>query len=284
MTTIDQANQRLQRFNRIVNRQKCYEFDHKESLKVGVDLGTSSIVLTVLDQQNQPVYGCFEHADVVRDGLIVNYGQAVEIVRRLKGQAEDVLGVSLVLAAGAVPPGTVGRNQDVVGNIIESAEMAVSILIDEPTAASTFLGITEGAVVDIGGGTTGISIFKSGKVIYVNDEPTGGHHISLVLAGHHRISLAEAEILKRDVVEAESCFPIVRPVVEKMAEITRQSLCQFPSDSLYLVGGATCLNEFAPTFSHYLKQPIQQPIYPQFVTPLGIAMSSCEGGRLWKPS
>ena len=52
-------------------------------------------------------------------------------------------------------------------------------------------------VVDIGGGTTGIAIVKKGKVTYSADEATGGHHISLTLAGNRRISLEEAEQYKR---------------------------------------------------------------------------------------
>lgn len=47
---------------------------------------------------------------------------------------------------------------------------------------TSVLGITDGAVVDVGGGTTGISILKDGKVIFTADEPTGGTHMTLVLA------------------------------------------------------------------------------------------------------
>ena len=46
----------------------------------------------------------------------------------------------------------------------------------EPTAANQILKIQNGAVVDIGGGTTGISILENGKVINVDDEATGGTH------------------------------------------------------------------------------------------------------------
>lgn len=38
---------------------------------------------------------------------------------------------------------------------------------------------------------------KKGKVTYSADEATGGHHISLTLAGNRRISLEEAEQYKR---------------------------------------------------------------------------------------
>ena len=49
--------------------------------------------------------------------------------------------------------------------MVEGAGFEVINVIDEPTAAASVLEITDGAVVDVGGGTTGISILKDGKVI-----------------------------------------------------------------------------------------------------------------------
>lgn len=66
----------------------------------------------------------------------------------------------------------------------------------------------------------------------------------------------------------------MRPVVEKMAEITRVHLEKSPSEPLYIVGGASAYSQFKDTFESYLKTPVFQPNYPQYVTPLGIAMSS----------
>lgn len=43
-------------------------------------------MLVVLDEKS-PDFGAFEYADVV-DGLVINYQRCVEIVRKLKGQAE----------------------------------------------------------------------------------------------------------------------------------------------------------------------------------------------------
>lgn len=72
---------------------------------------------------------------------------------------------------------------------------------------------TTAGVVDIGGGTTGIAIVKKGKVTYSADEATGGHHISLTLAGNRRISLEEAEQYKRG--HGEEIWPAVKPAVRK---------------------------------------------------------------------
>ena len=98
--------------------------------------------------------------------------------------------------------------------------------------------ITDGAVVDVGGGTTGISILKDGKVIFTADEPTGGTHMSLVLAGYHGISIDEAEELKKDTNQESEVFPIIRPVVQKMASIVRNFLKGYEVPAIYVVGGA----------------------------------------------
>ena len=73
----------------------------------------------------------------------------------------------------------------------------MSHVLDEPTAVEDLLQLDNAGVVDIGGGTTGIAIVKRGKVTYSADEATGGHHISLTLAGNRRIPLEEAEQYKR---------------------------------------------------------------------------------------
>ena len=43
---------------------------------------------------------------------------------------------------------------------------------------------------------TGISILKDGKVIYTDDEATGGSHMTMTVAGHYKIPYEEAEVLK----------------------------------------------------------------------------------------
>lgn len=276
MEDIKEANIILEKFNDIVNTGKFNSFDEEDELKVGIDLGTSSIVLVILNSKNQPVYGSFEYANVVRDGLVVDYINAVEIVNRLKQEAEKIMSVELTKASGSVPPGTVHKNKAVVGNVIESADMEVVQIVDEPTAASCLLKIYEGAVVDVGGGTTGISTFSNGQVEYIFDEPTGGSHMTLVLAGYYKILIEEAEQLKRNKQKEKQNFLILQPVVEKMAEITQRSLEKAGTNNdypIYLVGGASNFTDFAPTFSKYLNRTVIKPKFPQFVTPIGIAMS-----------
>jgi len=271
---MEQVINKIQKLAAIMNQDKPQPVAKESSLKVGVDLGTSSIVLVVLDQDDEPRFGAFEYADAVRDGLVVNYRESVEVVKRLKERAQKCLQIPLTHAACAVPPGTVGNNRKVVAHVIESLEMEVTAIVDEPTAAASVLNIKDGAVIDVGGGTTGISVFKGGEVIYTADEPTGGTHMTLVLAGYYGISTEEAELKKRQDQQMRSNFNIMKPTVEKMAEITRRHLEITPSEPLYLVGGATTGKEFYTIFTEYLNMSVFHPPSPELVTPYGIAMNA----------
>lgn len=91
--------------------------------------------------------------------------------------------------------------------------------IDEPTAAAAVLDLQNGAVVDVGGGTTGISVFENGEVIYTADEPTGGTHMTLVLAGYYGVPVEEAEQNKRAQKDSSEHFSVMRPVVEKWQKL-----------------------------------------------------------------
>ena len=75
-------------------------------LKVGVDLGTAYIVLVVLDEENNPVACEKQAAQVLRDGVVVDYTGALRIVRSLKEKLEARLGTELVNCAIAMPAGT----------------------------------------------------------------------------------------------------------------------------------------------------------------------------------
>lgn len=241
---------------------------------VGVDLGTACIVTVVLDENHRPVAGAYEYADVVRDGMVVDYIGAVEIVRRMKAELEKKLGVDeLLYAAAAIPPGTDDLDGGAVKNVVEAAGYIVTALEDESTAANKVLQIQNGAVVDIGGGTTGISIFKDGKVVYVADEPTGGTHFSLVLAGAYKKSFEEAERFKRDPSNYREILPVLKPVIEKVSTIISRHIEGHQVDNILLAGGTCCLSGIEKIIEQKTGVPTYKPEDPMFVTPLGIACS-----------
>lgn len=261
----------MNRFAKVVNQQKAMAY--AGNIKVGVDLGTANIALSVVTEDNQPVAGTLYPASVVRDGIVVDYIQAVEIVKKLKREMENLLGIALSQAATAVPPRSMEGNQKVMTNVLESASFEVTDVVEETNAAASVLGIADGAVVDVGGGTTGISILKNGEVMYTADEPTGGTHMSLVLAGYEKISFEKAEIWKKDKSKEDEVFTIIKPVVEKMATIIQKHLEGFDDvKTIYVVGGASTFDGFANVFRKQLGIETLKTKHPLLITPLGIAI------------
>ena len=250
-----------------------FKFNKKEKLLVGVDLGTAYIVLVVLDQALNPVACEMEFAQVVRDGLVVDYTGAVRIVRRLKEKLEERLGVELTHAAISVPPGTGEATTKTHQYVIESTGMEVSNILDEPTAANMILEIDNGVVVDIGGGTTGLSVLENSEVVYTADEATGGTHLTLVLAGNYKISIDEAEELKKDPSKQKEIFPAVLPVLQKMATIVKNHIEGRHIESIYLVGGTCCIEGIEKVFEKETGIKTYKPANPFLVTPAGIAQS-----------
>ncbi len=252
--------------------------DLEMPLKVGVDLGTSNIVITVLDQKDRLVAFALRPAKVVKDGIVVNFLEASRILSELKAELEARLGLELTEAATAVPPGIMEGNVRVISNVVAAAGFKVVGVIDEPEAAALMMGIDNGAVVDIGGGTTGVSLIKNGKVAYSVDEPTGGSHMTLVVAGGCGLDFDRAEKFKTSPDNYQQVFTMIRPVIEKMAQITKDSLKE-AVQAIYLAGGASCLEGIEKVFEKYTGIKSYKAGNPLLVTPIGIAMSVPKAGR-----
>jgi len=262
------ANELSARVNPVIGNPVKYT---GQRLKCGVDLGTACIVIVVLDESDNPVACEMEFASVIRDGLVVDYFETLDIVRRLKERIEGGIGQELTHAAIAMPPGT-GANERTHKYVVEGAGFEVSNVLDEPTAANAVLKVKNGVVVDIGGGTTGYAVIREGKVVKVGDEPTGGTHLSLVIAGHRGIPLEEAEEYKLDKGNHPLLLPIVRPVIEKMATIIEKGIEGFGTETIYLCGGTCNLAGVGEVFEAVCGLPVFMPDHPMLITPLGIAM------------
>jgi ethanolamine utilization protein EutJ len=145
-------------------------------------------------------------------------------------------------------------------------------MVDEPTAANAVLGLGDGAVVDVGGGTTGVAVIRDGRVRYTADEPTGGTHFSLVIAGALDLSFEEAEVLKCDPGQHRRLFPLVRPVMEKVGSIVARHIRNHPVETITLVGGTACFAGIAEVVEAVTGIRTVVPAHPLFITPLGIAL------------
>ena len=262
------CDQMVRRFEQVIEKPVR---ERSSVYYTGVDLGTACVVLAVLNDRFEPVAGAYRYADVVRDGMVVDYIGAIRIVREMKEELEEKLGSQLIYAAAAIPPGTDALDSGAIKNVVQGAGFEITALPDEPTAANAVLNIRNGAVVDIGGGTTGISVLKDGKVVYVADEPTGGTHFSLVIAGAYKMSFADAEIYKRDKKNHKELLPVLKPVIEKVSSIISRHIEGREVDGIYLVGGTCCLTGIEGIIEKKTGIPTYKPGNPMFVTPLGIA-------------
>jgi ethanolamine utilization protein EutJ len=245
---------------------------YRGTLHVGVDLGTAYTVLIVLDETYQPIAGAYQFAQIVRDGLVVDFVGAVALLREMKARVESKLGFELKSAASSYPPGVAQAEVRATANVLYAAGLECSGLVDEPTAANNVLKIEDGAIVDVGGGTTGIAILENGKVVYTADEPTGGTHFSLVIAGAKNISFEQAEELKKNPIEQPRLLPVIRPVMEKVGSIVGRHIRGYNVKKLYLVGGTCAYPGMDKVIQEYTDIETVVPGSPLFVTPLGIAM------------
>lgn len=264
------CNQLVREFEKVV---KTPILNKSSVYYTGVDLGTAYIVLAVLDENYQPVAGAYRFASVVKDGMVVDYIGAIRIVKELKQELELKLGTELIYAAAALPPGTFTLDSGAIKHVVQGAGFEITNVLDEPTAANAVLKIKDGAIVDIGGGTTGIAILKDGNVIYVDDEPTGGTHFSLVIAGAYKMSFDDANQYKQDFKNHRELIPVLRPVIEKVSSIISRHIREYQVKEIYLVGGTCCLNGIEDIIAKQTNLPTYKPQNPMFVTPLGIALN-----------
>jgi ethanolamine utilization protein EutJ len=246
-------------------------------LRVGVDLGTAYTVLIVVDEAGRPVAGRAQFAQIVRDGLIVDFIGAIRLITRMKAEVEADLGRKLSAAATSYPPGVPAAEVKATKNVLIAAGLECIDFFDEPTAANALLGIEHGAVVDVGGGTTGIAIVENGKVIHTVDEATGGTQFSLVIAGALGIPFEEAEVLKKDPKNRDLVYSLTSPVMQKVGSIVARHVRGFDVPAIHMVGGTSGMMGMGKTVAEMTGIPVHVPINPMFVTPLGIALTDSVG-------
>lgn len=116
-------------------------------------------------------------------------------VRDPRGMVGDTLGVDMHVLTGDSAP---LRNLELA---INRSHLSVERLIATPYAAGLAALVDDelemgAACIDMGGGTTTISVFSEGKFVYGDSIPVGGNHVTLDLAKGLSTSLDAAERLK----------------------------------------------------------------------------------------
>jgi cell division protein FtsA len=116
-------------------------------------------------------------------------------VRDPRGMVGDALGVDMhVLTADAAPL----RNLELC---INRSHLSVERMVATPYASGLAALVGDeadmgAACIDMGGGTTTISIFFNGRFVFADAIPIGGHHVTLDMARGLSARLEDAERLK----------------------------------------------------------------------------------------
>ena len=238
----------------------------------GIDLGTSTVVLTVVDGDGLPALVATEPCEALRDGVVVDFGGAVEAVTRLVETAAAGTGHRIAAAVAGYPPGIGPNESRACRFVLERAGLDCTALTDEVSAANAVLGVSDGVLVDVGAGSTGVGIFRDGELVEVGDVPGGGHHLNLILAGALGISIEEAERRKR--TDGADHLPILRPGLERIAVSIERLSAGHGSLPVHLAGGGLMLPGAAGIVSQYLERSVVEYPHALYITPLGLAWSS----------
>ena len=190
--------------------------------------------------------------------------------------AEDI-----VTAAGITPPPTIDvAAPQGINNLIQALDNGV--LPDTYVRNGTLVQLVHVtattnnsnqraplAVVDVGGGSTGVGVFRDGVLTRLDDRPGGGHHLDLVLAGALGIPVEEAEPYKR--THPRESLPILVPGLQKIAENVRDLTRGDEDLPLHLAGGALMVPGADDVLASYLERTVVTYPHALLITPLGIA-------------
>ena len=129
MSTNPQA--RLAQFAQLVRTGRVAHKNAKRSgLRLAVDLGTANIVLAVVDGSNRPVAGGLRRANVVRDGVVVDWFGAVTNVREILEEIQPTLDHTFDEAAVTIPPGISEGTVKVFTNVLDACELTPAEVVD----------------------------------------------------------------------------------------------------------------------------------------------------------
>lgn len=239
-------------------------------------------------------------------------------IRNPLGMVGDALGVSMHAITAVSGPirnleTCIARcHLDIAGKIATPYAAGLATLV----ADEMDLGAT---VVDMGGGTTSISVFFDGNLVFADVLPVGGNHVTSDIARGLSTTLAHAERLKtlygsalggpndaRDTIsvphlgeddgEGASQVPrsmltaIVQPRIEETFELVRDRLidCGLSSISgrrVVLTGGGSQLNGAREVAARILSKQVRlgRPLRLQGLAEpsAGPAFAACAGIALW---
>ncbi len=246
---------------------------------------------------------------------VVKYYLNDEVFISLEGHKADYIGCDIIVTF--LPEDVVDGLYSAVGQ----AELSVGNMTLEPIAAIN-VAIPENfrmlniALVDVGAGTSDISITKDGSIIAYGMIPHAGDELTEVIVQHYLVDFRMAELMKRQSTESDDVeyedimgiphkissaelWEVVEPTVEKITKEIADKIRQLNGDksvsACFIVGGGGKIEGFTDSLAKHLdivservalrgEEVLKEVIFeqedikkdPLLVTPIGICMNYYE--------
>ena len=306
-TCIAAAGRVLKTVNTIVE----YEYP-EETVVTGEDIHTMDLLgvekaQRILNESNDTKFKfyCVGYS-------VVKYYLNGDVISNLEGHKADVISEEII--ATFLPEDVV----DGLYSAVEFAGMKVANLTLEPIAAIN-VAIPEAfrmlniALVDVGAGTSDISITKDGSIIAYGMIPSAGDEITEAIVQHYLVDFKTAEYIKlastteetidyQDIMMIKHTIPstevweLVEPLVNKLTKDIADKIKELNGDksvsATFVVGGGGKVHGFVENLAEELELPKervalrgeevlqevrfeQQEIKkdPLLVTPIGICLN-----------
>lgn len=194
----------------------------------GREVGEIDVRRVIAATQAVPLLGGRETLHVIPQEFIVDAYDGIEQPLGISGERLEAR-VHLVSAASTS-----------IANIVHAcgkAELSVDGIMLQPLASAQAVLMPEErdlgvVVIDIGGGTTDIAIFSGGKLRYTSVIPVAGNHLTNDLAVGLRVSIREAERIKRfygccldDMPDGEASVELHMTGGGRNKNVTKRSIC-----------------------------------------------------------
>lgn len=246
---------------------------------------------------------------------VVKYYLNDEVFISLEGHKADFIGCDIIVTF--LPEDVVDGLYSAVGQ----AGLTVGNMTLEPIAAIN-VAIPENfrmlniALVDVGAGTSDISITKDGSIIAYGMIPHAGDELTEVIVQHYLVDFKMAESMKRQSTEgdeityedimsiphtipSEELWEVVAPTVDKIAKEISEKIRQLNGDksvsACFIVGGGGKIHGFTEKLATHLDivkervalrgEEVLREVHfeqedikkdPLLVTPIGICMNYYE--------
>ena len=292
------------------------EYDYaEESVVTGEDIHTLELLGIEKAQEKLKESNDTKYKFYCVGYSVVKYYLNEELFISLEGHKADKIGCDIIVTF--LPEDVVDGLYSAVGQV----GLSVANMTLEPIAAIN-VAIPENyrmlniALVDVGAGTSDISITRDGSIVAYGMIPYAGDELTEVIVQHYLVDFKTAESIKlsstvndevtyKDIMSIEHTIPasdvweVVAPVVEKITSEVSAKIKELNGDktvsACFVVGGGGKIHGFTENLAKMLDLPMERVALrgeevlgevvfqqeelekdPLLVTPIGICLNYYE--------